>query len=279
MTPANRNYLVVGAGKSGTTALHYSIVQALRGRQAEVRELFEPRTLDDIRAGCSATASNVVKVIADFFRPAWLDEVRQLFQKRLFIHRDPRDVLISRLLYKPRDMDFVTDPAKLAEFLAVLEDKQANPSAVSVVDLYRLVERLAGIGNFLSEAIRVTVGPAGLWPQVRQDFFAVRYEDFVDGEVAALRDYLELPVDSGKRVQVDPRFARVTRTKGSGQWRQWFTPADVAYFGEPLAGYLAAFAYADDWGLDPAPTIESRHGSEYVQRIVQARHGQARKAV
>ena len=73
---------------------------------------------------------------------------------------------------------------------------------------------------------------------------------------------------------VEDAYDHVTRTKGSHDWKNWFTEADIAFFRPQLAGYMQTYGYADDWALSDAPCIRPEHGSEFVRRSVAIRRRQ-----
>ena len=106
----------------------------------------------------------------------------------------------------------------------------------------------------------------GLWPQLRESFFLLRYEDFVAGRLAGLRRYLGLVVHHD--VDVPGGHSRVSRTRASGDWRNWFTTADVEYSRPRFEPFMSAFGYAPGWSLPVRPTINPDHASRYAERLV-----------
>jgi hypothetical protein len=74
------------------------------------------------------------------------------------------------------------------------------------------------------------------------------------------------------KAQVPKNLERVERTKKYGEWRNWFTPEDVARFQPVLTPYLKRYGYDfDDWRLSDAPIIRSEHCSRYFTSLVQER--------
>ena len=69
----------------------------------------------------------------------------------------------------------------------------------------------------------------------------VRYEDFVDGRVAALSRYLGRPVSIASRV--DDEHRRVVRTKTHGEWRAWLLPEDLEFINSRVAESMLALDY------------------------------------
>jgi hypothetical protein len=71
----------------------------------------------------------------------------------------------------------------------------------------------------------------------------------------------------GKAV-VAREFKRVVRTKGYGDWRNWFEQSDVAFFRPLMSDYMHQYGYRDDWDLSDKGPILPEYGSKYVERIV-----------
>jgi len=67
---------------------------------------------------------------------------------------------------------------------------------------------------------------------------------------------------------VDKAHNRVVRTKGSGDWKNWFLKEDIDFFKTIFSGYMATYGYADDWETRPNPIIRPENCSGYVRRIV-----------
>jgi len=84
--------------------------------------------------------------------------------------------------------------------------------------------------------------------------------------VGAIESYLGFRLPS--RVQVSPFVMRVERTRSSGDWRNWFTPADVDFFRPLLREAFAVFGYEDVWDLSPSAAVDPKHGSEYIARLI-----------
>src|SRR5437773_2719421 len=89
--------LVLGPGKSGTTALFFCLVESARQHFGlEFPQLFEPKTAADIDA--FKEDFGVVKMLFERFERT-AHEFLPNFDRRVFIFRDPRDNVISRLVY------------------------------------------------------------------------------------------------------------------------------------------------------------------------------------
>lgn len=233
--------LIVGEGKSGTTALLRSVADALE----EPRELFEPQlmTADDLAAD-----PLVVKKLLLNWKAAEND-LLDTFDKRLYIVRDPRDRLISHLLYDAYNKADALDYKQRRKWLTLLRRKARNPQAVSVVHLINTWWRLSR-SDLTSHYVRALDRATGFNRRIGDQFHTIHYEEYVDGKFEAVDAYLGLAIAPGV---VKESETRVARSSTHGEWRRWFTPADVEVFRPVSHKWLRKHGYDhSDWELDPA---------------------------
>lgn len=208
--------LIAGQAKSGTTALYYAIKQSL---PAEYNCLFEPNKYpvnDPHECVLAKILINGNVNIEDF----------NLFQKKILLVRDPRDNLVSRLLYSVYDLRFSPQDILFKNFLKKLSEKQKSPSSVSLIELLSLLNDLSG-----TDIIKKIINRQKMaldFDARHSDCFVYKYEDFVRSHIKALEEFLNFKLKFNG--QVDLVHDRVTRIKGSGDWKNWFTVADVNYF-------------------------------------------------
>ncbi|MDQ2856334.1 MAG: hypothetical protein M3R68_08395 [Acidobacteriota bacterium] len=271
--------VIFGLARSGTTALFYKIKNSLG---SDTVCLFEPRSFDARavtrkRLGLPLEPRPEPDVLAKVlpFRPDNPVDVDSFshFDSQVLIVRDPRDRLISRLLYGVFHSDLCRYDEKVRSFLEVLEQKEADPKSVTLKTLLTTFARLNGESfsldgwarSYWKHSIRKPLDFAAR----RSSLFLIKYEDLVDGRVGGLEGYLRLSLKG--QALVDPEFDRVARTKGYGGWRNWFTPADVDYLRPLLQTFLDRYYPEADWDLSLKPSIPSEHGSRYVERLVNER--------
>ena len=260
----NMKISILGMGKSGTTALFYAIKQCL---DKDTRLFFEP---EDFYTACQQVLqakSGLIKWLFGEFKDTFSEGLVQL-DKTVLIVRDPRDILVSRLLYRVRDMGFVHDKQKYNRYLDLLRKKEREPQTVSVSQLFDFQDELDNgahpYGNpkaFLGAKRQLLK----FWEKHQQDVFCLKYEDFVRGDVTALSAYLECDIDHD--ISVDKQHRRVVRSKKSGNWREWFTPEDVAHLRPICSDLIDIFGYSESWDLDMPQRLDPAFGSDYVQRI------------
>ena len=248
--------LIAGQAKSGTTALYYALRQTLPPKYTC---LFEPRSNTTGRDECV-----LAKVLIN---PSFKSDDFETFNKKILIVRDPRDNLVSRLLYAIYDQKFLADDDKVSVFIERLEQKQRNPASVSLLELLKVFSDLSGadmLGRFM---LRHQIGLE--FDRLRRNYFVYKYEHFVAGQYSGLEEYLGFALNFNGNVDVF--HSRVARTKGSGDWRNWFTEQDVKYFSDSYHEYLARYGYDVEWKLSPEPEILPEYSTEYVMRLVRER--------
>lgn len=251
--------LIVGAAKTGTTALLYAVAQAMGGEPAMY---FEEPIASVPALGPHAAA----KLLFEHERANDIAAFGTRFDRRILLVRDPRDNLISRLLYMVASHRVqMDDPAWLRTIAMLLQRKQRDPASLTLQQLPQLRQPSA----LLESACAANQALAAFAAAHAGDWFILRYEDLVAGRLDALSAYLGLAVAAG--VEVDPAYQRVARTKGAGDWRHWFTAADVAQYRPLFAPIMAALGYADDWTLAEPQRIAPAHSWQYFERLVHER--------
>ncbi|MDQ1830520.1 hypothetical protein [Massilia scottii] len=251
--------LIVGTAKTGTTALLYAVAQAMGGDPVVHME----DRIGDLQVLPEHTA---VKLIFEHESGAAIAAFGAGFDKRILLVRDPRDNLVSRLLYMVANTPaMLGDPACLRVFHKLLQRKQQVPGSVSLQQL----PPMGKPSDFLASSCAHIQALAAFAADAGPGWHILRYEDLVAGRLDALAAYLGLAVQAG--AEVDPQYQRVARTKGAGDWRHWFSGADVVLLRPLLAPMMAALGYADDWQLAPEQHITPEHSWLYFERLVRER--------
>jgi len=259
---------IFGQYKTGTTGLFTLLRNSL---PADTRTLFEPlayvpEELDDGRWVLAKT------ILKEPGHPEPVDYASFLgFDRRLCISRDPRDWLVSAALFNWQVKESViADGKAMAWIFDYLRRKEENPGQLP---LKRLLEFI------LSAPPAITLECFGERSQRRHAFciefqrgieenvFPIRYEDFVDGHLSALEAYLEIPLRGS--TQVDRAYEHVPRTLSHGNWKDWLTQEDVAFFRPYFDEYIRHHGYDPDWSPRANPRIDPAHATRYVDRIMQ----------
>ena len=271
--------VIFGLAKSGTTALFYRIKHSL---PADAVCLFEPRAFDPRAVGRGwrgwfrpgrRPPDVLAKVLP--FRPAEPADAESFssFDKQVLLVRDPRDRLISRLLYVVYDSNFYGRDEPLRAFVALLRRKEADPRSVPVGELLQTFARLNG-DQFSFDAwaawhARHSVRAPLDFHDCHPALFVYKYEEMVGGRLGGLEEYLGLRLGGGADVSAE--HGRVARTKSYGNWRDWLTPEDVERLRPVLRPYLERYYEGADWDVRARPSLPAEFGSGYVERIVNER--------
>jgi len=272
MTSDPVKVLILGSGKSGTTILLEILKKSVGG---DTVCFFEP-------AGCwpGGTASlggkNVLsKVLLNRMLgyAAYSPEACSFFDKRIFIQRDPRDLLISTFLYSALTLSITSDFWKFSQMMSALRAKEQAPGSVGYLELFELLVRLSGGGLTATVIVEQFLKDLRFAARVRglhgDRFFHFRYEDLVEHRWEKLEQYLGLPL--APVGEVDPQYRRVARSKVHGDWRNWFLPQDVEFFRPRLEEHLRGLGYHDDWELPAKPEVTPQRASGYLLRLAAER--------
>jgi hypothetical protein len=257
--------MVLGVGKTGTTALYFRIKNSLG---SDALGLFEPPEFAPIADALGSQADIVGKVLLPLDE-RYLARIGESFHHKVLTIRDPRDVVVSALLYTGAyEYVWRRGEAEIRTCLESLKRKEDRPESLSVL---RLLEGMwDGFSqDAFSDLARASMGALASLSE-QPGYFPIRYEDLIHNRLAGLESYLELPLTEGS--EVDAEFSRVARTKGSGSWRDWYTGEDLAYFEPLFRDFLRRFGYdAGDWELNHPQRILPEHASGYVRRVVNER--------
>jgi len=254
--------LVVGAPKSGTTALFYNIKSCL---PPNAYSFFEPDKLPAPESVKYLFRDVLVKIVLS--NPPELEGIDK-YSKVVLIIRDPRDLLISALLYTSAfHSTWNKNEREILENLHILQRKESFPEKVSCHHIWKkmVIPRLP-LEKFLQRMSWVM--------EVKQltNTEVLFYEDFVNSHVDIVEKYLGFKIK--EEAIIPKQYKRVARTKGSGNWRKWLTTEDVDYYKPYLNKFLDQFDYnSDDWELEQA-IIEPAHCSEYYLKLVNERRVQ-----
>jgi hypothetical protein len=257
---SNRNILIVGLAKTGTSALYTSLKQAMSG--VSVLEIGNPRQIEYL-AG-RTDVDRVSKLLVP--RYPQLRPYLGTFTHMVRIARDPRDVVVSWLLFRPFLHDNWHNAAYVDEFVQLLRKKEADPPSVSLADFRDVFNRHE----------IPWVGPKSCreWFVIEDQFLidhplalSLRYEDYLRGSMPVAEAFLQMPLTSD--VDLGSYNSYNQRSKSSGSWRHWFTKDDVEEFAPALDRYLERHGYDRSWSLADDPAIDSATASEHVVKNVE----------
>lgn len=274
--------LIYGLAKSGTTVLHLKIKRAMEAKySSSVSEVFEATSREgdtlykldksSYKIGEHAIVKSLLPGVEGMgVSPDTIIDDYADFDKKIFIVRDPRDRWISDFFYrwyhlhKPKKEEF-----EIAHRLT--QHKEAHPQDLPFYTLFttnpvrfvawkeRQTKLHARVQKFLTEA-------------KKNDWFVVKYEDIMDGNLDELEKYLGFAIHESD--PTDKRFTHVARSKKHGNWRRWFTKDDVEFYRPLYTEYMEFNGYdTEDWKLTPVDHLPPSEGSDYMMKLFTGHHG------
>lgn len=266
------NVLVFGQGKSGTTVIAKTIQHSLPGAVF----LMEPKT--EAALTRPGTAHTVVKILHGQWQKnlpglttVLRNESSAHFDRIVKIIRDPRDQAISSFLYNFFNLARPggATAEQLDEVVALVRAKEQSPQQISFASLCAEVNRIMRWRNYSSAWLMTESGQVtnrAFWEflvSLGDSGHVVRYESFIQGDLRGLESYLGFRLSRRREVG---EYERTRRSAASGNWREFFTPEDVAILRPLTAELLAEMGYPD-WQLRPVEHLNPEHFSGYLTRL------------
>lgn len=261
-----KSILILGAAKSGTTALYYAIRNTLINHHGvSVQGLHEPASPDVVR-DYLFEKKDPLPLVKALLGPAmrWKRDISPDFEKRIVIYRDPRDNVVSRIVFMLTKMVDIKDKDKIAALVALFEKKEQDPKSISILQMLAEIENITGREDLPSWMRGNALLPAKLMKERGDFFFMLPYQDFVAGEFANLNTYMGMTIDP--QFEVEGKHSYVTRTKGAGDWKNWFLDEDVQFFAKDVAEEFALLGYDPDEAPSESPSIPPEICSKYVTK-------------
>jgi len=259
--------LILGLGKSGTTALVYKMAGGLPdclafsgglpGKyignydNAVYKHTYEPRKGKDFELYREHLA-------------------KEQYDRKVWMARDPRDAAVSRMLYRWHK-GYKGRKKQFDAHLQLVLDKERDPRKISFCEICRYIghkEWPTSIAAVVEEERQRYLEMKEFVATLGADWFLYTYEDMVSKNFAKLSEYLGFDIAGDAQVPSGTGKDKVVRKKATGDWRHWFTAEDVALLKEAYTPYMKMIGYdIDDWELAASPIIEPQFSSEYMQSL------------
>lgn len=260
----NDSIIVVGQGKSGTSKLTY-VVRS--GMVTNTKIHFEPKGIKGLpnlqmHRELVKDSPMINKSLYGPNQSVKFGAISQLYDRKIWILRDPRDRMISLMLYR-WFKGHKPDPAKYQQALELVKQKEVNPESVDITQIWNLVyapgmyevklkEEYTKLDNILSN--------------LDSTWYILSYEDMVDGRLEELNKYLGFETSLDQ--EVPDKLNRVVRSKGYGNWKNWFTPSDVKFYQPILSEFVSKYCpQVNDWSLNENQLIDPKKGSLYMEKL------------
>jgi hypothetical protein len=260
--------LILGRGKSGTTALLFKVAAGLPNCQAFSGGHPGKYSGEFENAVYKHTYSERKGKTFDVYHKHISEEN---YDRKIWMARDPRDIAVSRMLFRwhkgPKG-----SWKQYRTHLELVQKKESDPSSVP----FHVLCRYIGHGNWPLTTEEVVEDERLRYQRMSEfvnslgnDWFLFKYEDMIDGNFDGLNDYLGFIVKNEAEVPKSTGKAKVARKKAYGDWRNWFTEEDTEVFKTAYLPYLEAVGYdCNDWAVSAQPVIEPEFSSMYMQRLV-----------
>jgi hypothetical protein len=259
--------LILGLGKSGTTAMVYKVAgglpdcRAFSGgkpgkyvgdyENAVYKHTYEPRKGKDF----------------DLYREHLKKEH---YDRKIWMARDPRDAAVSKMLYRWHKGYAGRRKQYQAHLDRVLQ-KEKDPRSISFGEICRYIGHGTwplAIEAVVEEERQRYREMAAFVETLGDDWFLFRFEDMVAKNFDALNQYLGFQFADDVEVPKGTGKDKVVRKKASGDWRHWFTQEDVAWFKPAYVPYMDVMGYdTEDWEPAASPLIEPEFSSVYMQNL------------
>jgi hypothetical protein len=258
---------ILGTGKSGTTALVYKVAAGLPNCQA----FSGGRPGKYIGNYENAVYKHTYEESKGKSFELFLDHLKkEYYDRKIWMARDPRDVAVSRMLYRWQRGNKGQEEQYQAHLNLVLK-KESDPRSISFSEIYRYARfdewPISMEAVFQEEHARYQ-RMHDFVKQLGDDWFFFTYENMVAKNFDALNEYLGFSVHADANIPQSTGKAKVIRKKSTGDWRHWFTEDDIKLLKPAYTPYMERIGYdCTDWTLDPNPAIEPQYSSEYMQRL------------
>jgi hypothetical protein len=248
---------IIGMPKTGTTALYESIKLEL---PLDTVTSFEPKNKSELSYVLTEKRDNALTKIM-FTKLNDVDFRVEEFDKTVVIVRDPRDYLVSSLLYKFDDPKICKSNEKLKYLISLFKVKQERPDQISFTKLYS-----AFSDTEINWNLHLKLYKNLLKFIEKQNVFVLKYEDFAYDLLQPLNYYLGLTVKNKRKLE--GWTAKIQRKGTSGDWKNWFTKDDL-YLREVFLDVMSKLNYSD-WDLSPKPVIEDKYCLGYINKLIEA---------
>ena len=261
--------LILGTGKSGTTALVFKMAGGLPNCQAFSGGKPGKYIGNYENAVYKHTYNPIKGKTFDLYIEHLLKEK---YDRQVWMARDPRDVAVSRMLYRWQK-GVGSDKDQYQDHLSRVLQKEKDPNSISFAEIYRY----SGFGqwpmelaDFVAEETKRYAEMSDFVRQLGDDWYLFTYEAMVAKQFESLERYLGFKIDADGEVPANTGKAKVIRKKSTGDWRNWFTAEDVEMLKPAYKPYMDTIGYDfGDWAFNPEPVIEAQYSSEYMQQLVQ----------
>lgn len=261
-----KSILVIGMPKTGTSILAYWLKDSLPFCSIH----FEPNGRDgltDFKLHHSITQKRRVITKSLYYNTTNdISNIINLYQRVIWVIRDPRDQVISSFFYKwYRKHKNISEHA-FKEALEQTLIKEKNPRSIPFHYLYGKDEDSStNHAKYERQKLNSIIGQVAKYEKL-SNFNFVKYEDLIAGNTSVIDSFLGFKLKTHR--SLPQKLKRVERKKVSGSWRNWFCEEDIDFYKPIYIDYLNYFGYnADDWQLHLPTSLSAEEGSNYMKKL------------
>ena len=270
-----KNVAIFGLAKSGTTGLFFRIYQSWPEEQSP-NLLFEPSSGYEQQNSFIHGRPILSKALIG---PKGYCDYSSFgnFDKKILVTRDPRDRIISQVLYNMRHLPTHVDERLAQEFIDLVSTKEKCPDTVSLWSIilfqrriwYSIPEKEISTTEVSAKSF---IKSGFSWQKsflncLGTEVLFCEYENVLFNQTEMLNEFLGFPL--ARDFQVPNEFDIVKRTAAKGGWRNWFNSEDVRIFKPLLNEELKMFGYDfSDWKIANPQKLDPEFGSKYVKRLL-----------
>jgi len=261
--------LILGRGKTGTTALLFKVAGGLPNCKAF--------SGGDPGKHSGDYENSVYKHTYSERKGRTFDVYEQLsaaekYDRKIWVARDPRDAAVSRMLFRWHK-GHKGSMKQYQAHLELVQKKEQDPRSIPFYVLFSYIghDSWPITKEEVAEKERVRYQRMGDFIKgLRDEWFIFKYEDMIDKNFDNLNHYLGFEIRDDAEIPTTTRKSKVARKKAYGDWRHWYTEEDVELFKSAYLPYMELINYdCNDWAISPNPVIEPEYSSMYIKRLVE----------
>jgi hypothetical protein len=259
--------LILGRGKSGTTGLLFKVAGGIPnchafsgGRPGKFSGDYENVVFKHTHSEKKGKTFNLYQELV----------AKENFDRKIWMARDPRDVAVSRMLFRWHK-GHKGLRKQYRKHLDLVEKKEQDPQSIPFHELYSCIyqnDQVLPLKELVEKERRLHQRMSDFVKSAGSKWYVFKYEDMIRGNFDALNEYLGYDISSEAQVPTTTRKSKVVRKKTAGDWRHWFTEVDVENFKLAYLPYMETIGYdCEDWAISSNPVIEPRYSSLYIKRL------------
>lgn len=234
--------------------MYYDLLSAL---PSTCLSFFEPTF--DFTNQMDAAEYGLVKLIIDRMDSTSRAILADAAVKKITLVRDPRDRLISSLLFSLHG----NPEEKLLKQMSILEKKINNPGSISFLTLTKEILEFSSTDPILDY---IYTSQANMTEAINtcNNAIKVRYEDYIISPSQSLFAKLPLDYSHTAKDHIPKRHNYGLRRGSKGDWQDWFTEEDVDLLKPVLQDFIEHHGYESSWVLSDNPSISKAHTIDFI---------------